>query len=136
MIKHKIVALDSFVKPPPMDFEHDVAVFERTLPNQLPERMANATIVMTAASKVTSEGIESAPNLQLIICTGVGSDHIDKHAARKHGVTVCNVPAQNTESVSEHAFVLYYGLRRKLVEMHQLTLNGEILVSGIITYKV
>ena len=38
---------------------------------------------------------------------------------------VCRVPAQNTDSVSEHAFALYYAIRRRIVEMHNIAMDGK-----------
>lgn len=49
---------------------------------------------------------------------------MDKEAAREHGVTICNVPSQNTDSVSQHGFALYFAVRRKVVELHQLMMEG------------
>ena len=123
--KHKIVAVDSWVKPPPMSFEYEQCQYQSTSPEDLPERVKDATIVITSATRVTRAGIESAPNLELIACNGTGTDHVDKEAAQEHGVAVCRVPAQNTDSVSEHAFALYYAIRRRVVEMHNLTMDGE-----------
>ncbi|GAB1729519.1 hypothetical protein NU195Hw_g154t1 [Hortaea werneckii] len=125
MVKHTIVALDDFWVSPPPDFDHEIIEYPTTGPDQLVERMKPATIITTAAMKVTRAGIEAAENLQLIVCTGTGSDHIDKVAARERGVTVCNVPAQNTDSVAEHAFALYYALRRHVVELHHVAASGD-----------
>jgi len=49
---------------------------------------------------------------------------VDKEAAREHGITICNVPSQNTDSVSQHGFALYFAVRRKVVELHQLMMEG------------
>ena len=35
------------------------------------------------------------------------------------------VPAQNVDSVSEHAIALYYGIRRHILEMHAMTMDGQ-----------
>lgn len=52
-------------------------------------------------------------------------DHVDKDAIRERNITLCRVPAQNTASVTEHAFALYYALRRRLIPLHQMTIGGE-----------
>ena len=122
--KPYIVALDSWVEPPKLSFEYDSETYPSTTPEQLPERMKNATIVIVSGTKVTRKGIESAPKLQLVACNGTGTDHIDKVALRDHGVSLCHVPAQNTDSVSEHAFALYYSLRRRIMQMHHAVADG------------
>ena len=125
MQKHKIVAVDGWVKPPPMDFDHDFIQYENTSPDELPERVKDATIIIVSPTRITRKAIENAPRLQLIAYNGTGTDHIDIEAARERGVAVCRVPAQNTDSVSEHAFALYYGIRRHLVEMNGIAMDGR-----------
>lgn len=122
--RHNIIALDNWVKPPQLSFDHDSAHYSGTSVAELPERMKDATVIIVSGTKVTREGIEKAPHLQLIACNGTGTDHVDKEAAREHGVAVCRVPAQNADSVSEHAFALYYSIRRRIVEMHNITMDG------------
>lgn len=124
--KHKVLALDSLVRPPPFSFDHELVQYENTSPTQALERIKDATIVLTSPTAITRAVIEAAPNLELIACNGTGTDHIDKEAARERGVTVCRVPAQNTDSVAEHAFALYFSLRRRVVEMHNIAMDGKI----------
>ena len=123
--KHKIVALDSWVQPPKCDFDHDIVQYLNTTAAELPERIKDATIVITSAIAISRKSIESAPNLELVACNGTGTDHIDKDAIREKGISLCRVPAQNTDSVSEHAFALYYAIRRRIVEMHAIAMDGK-----------
>ncbi|KAF2716905.1 hypothetical protein K431DRAFT_234337 [Polychaeton citri CBS 116435] len=124
--KHKLVAIDSCIVPPQVDFECETIIYDATSPEELPDRIKDATMITTGLAKVTRTDIEAASRLQLISACGTGSDHIDKKAAHEKGITVCHIPAQNTESVSEHALALYYSLRRRIGEMHDLTLSGTI----------
>ena len=130
--RHKVVALDNWVTPPQFSFDHDVTHYANTRLEELPERMKDATIVIVSGTRLDRAGIESAPKLQLISCNGVGLDHIDKDPIRERGLTLCNVPAQNTDSVSEHAFALYYAARRHIVEMHAVAMDGETWASNSI----
>lgn len=123
--KHNIVALDSWVKPPDFDLSYEFTQHESTSLEELPERIKDATIIIISGTKINRAGIENAPNLELIACNGVGTDHIDKETAQQRGVSVCRVPAQNTESVSEHALALYYSIRRRVVEMHSIAMDGK-----------
>lgn len=124
MSKHKVVAVDSWVKPPALDFEHEFVQYPNTTPSELPSRIHDATIIICSSTRITAEAIKQAPRLQLISCNGVGTDHVDKDAVREKGISLSRVPAQNTDSVSEHAFALYYALRRKALEMHALAMDG------------
>jgi glycerate dehydrogenase len=119
--QHHVVCIDTWVKPPELAFDHRITQYDTTLPEQLPERIKDATIVVTSAAKVTRAGIEAAPNLQLVTCNSTGTDQVDRDALRDHNITLCHVPAQNTESVSEHAFALYYAIRRQMVTLDAIT---------------
>jgi glycerate dehydrogenase len=125
-LKHNVVALDSWVKPPAFDIDHDLYLHNTTDPTEIASLVRDATIIIVSMVPVSRATIEAAPNLQLIACNGTGTDHVDKVAAREHGVAVCHVPAQNTESVSEHAFALFFALRRQILPMHTLTIDGGV----------
>ena len=123
--RHKVVAVDNWVQAPQLAFDHDFTQYEHTYPDEFSDHVKDATIAITSGTPWTRAGIESAPNLELISCNGVGTDHVDKEAVRERGITVCHVPAQNKDSVSEHAFALYYAIRRHIVEMHAITMSGQ-----------
>jgi len=59
-----------------------------------------------------------------VAVNGTGTDHIDKVALRERGIWLCHVPAQNTDSVSEHAFALFFAVRRQIVPMHSKVMDG------------
>lgn len=128
--KHHVVALDSWVEPPELDFEHELTQYPSTNPDELAERMKDATIVVISNTRMTSAGIANAPKLQLIACNSTGTDHVDKEAVRKHGVSLCRVPAQNTDSVSEHAFALHYAVRRQIISLHDIAIGGASWPTG------
>jgi hypothetical protein len=50
---------------------------------------------------------------------------IDLDACKARGVTVSNVPAASNEAVAEHAIALYFAVRRNVVQMHEMTMQGE-----------
>ena len=126
--RHKIVAIDGWVKPlPEFSFEHEAVQYDTTTLDELPERIRDATIVITSATMVSRAGIDTATNLQLVAFNGTGWDAVDKDAVRERGISVSHVPAQNTDSVSEHAFALYYAIRRHIVDMHNIAMDGKTL---------
>ena len=55
------------------------------------------------------------PGCKCIIRAGVGFNNVDRAAAAKHGVIVCNVPDYGTEEVADHAMMLLLALARKLL---------------------
>lgn len=127
-MKHKIVRLDALIPSPSLaGLDHEwIGEYSQTPPDNLIERIKDATIVINSTTKVPRAAIEAAPNLRMWAATGVGTDNLDKDALRDKGVTLCNVPAQNTDSVCGHAFALYFALRRKVQRMHNLAMDGTI----------
>lgn len=124
--KHNIVVLDDCFAPcGQFDFDYVITYYSSTEPHQLPARIKDATIIIVTDTRVTREGILAAQRLQLVAANGTGTDRIDKTALRELGIGLCNLPAQTTESVAEHALALYYGLRRNLLEMHAITMAGK-----------
>ena len=122
--KHHVVVLDDWYVPLPMtSFEYTIDQYSQSTVAQIAERIKDATIVMTSPTPVTRAAIETAPNLQLVACFGAGTDKVDMDAVRERGITVCRVPGQNSDSVAEHGFALYYAIRRHVVQMNQFTMD-------------
>lgn len=123
--KLQVVALDDWVPPPTFAFDHEFVQHQFTPPDKVLDRIQDATVVIISGTLIAPSDIEKASRLQLISANGTGTDHVPKDAIRQKGISLCRVPAQNTESVSEHALAMYYGLRRRLVDLHYLAMDGE-----------
>lgn len=81
-------------------------LFESTAPDQVVERAAGASIVITNKVKLNRDVIEALPKLRLICVLATGFDIIDIAAARQRGITVCNVPGYSTASTAQLAISL------------------------------
>lgn len=69
----------------------NLAAFAATV---LDQNLKDATVVITTPfhpAYMTRERIEASPALKLILTAGIGSDHIDLHAAADNGLTVAEV---------------------------------------------
>lgn len=73
-----------------------------------------AECFIAPVAPITREVFEAVPELCLITVSGVGVDHIDLEAAKKHRVWVANVPDANVEEVAAHAFAMCLSLIRNL----------------------
>lgn len=82
-------------------------------------------------SPVTAEIITKLPKLKLIAAMSTGYDHIDLAAAKKHGVSVSNVPSYGENTVAEHAFALILGLTRKLFQSVKRVKEGRYDFHGL-----
>uniref|UniRef100_A0A7I4B448 Formate dehydrogenase, mitochondrial n=1 Tax=Physcomitrium patens TaxID=3218 RepID=A0A7I4B448_PHYPA len=72
--------------------------------SELDKELADAHILITTPfhpAYMTKERLAKAKNLELLVTAGVGSDHIDLHAAAEKGLTVSEVTGSNVTSVAE-----------------------------------
>ena len=84
----------------------DVTLYERSVPDQVIDRIGDAEIVMLNKAVVTAEAFEKCPNIKFISVIGTGYNVVDVEAARAHGVPVSNVPSYGTEAIAQHAIAL------------------------------
>jgi D-3-phosphoglycerate dehydrogenase len=64
--------------------------------------------------KIMADALEGNKRLKAIVRAGVGTDNIDKDAAKRLGIIVMNTPAGNTISTAEHCITLMLALSRKV----------------------
>jgi phosphoglycerate dehydrogenase-like enzyme len=75
--------------------------------------------LMIMRHAVSAADIARFPRLRAIVRMGVGYDRIDREAAARRNVLVCNVPDYGTTEVADHAMALVLALRRGVVFYHE-----------------
>ncbi|KQQ27844.1 phosphoglycerate dehydrogenase [Frondihabitans sp. Leaf304] len=85
---------------------------------------ANA-ILVRSATKVDSEAIAAAPNLQVVARAGVGLDNVDIKAATNAGVMVVNAPTSNIISAAELTVGHILSLARHIPAAHSALAQGQ-----------
>lgn len=128
--KEHIVCLDTHVGLPPFNIPATTTYYASTSPNEVASRIATATVLITTAVKLHRDVIMSAPKLRLVTAMGTGYDHVDLAACKERGITVCNVPAQNIDSVSEHAIAIYFAVKRQIERMGVFVRDGTSWAKG------
>ncbi len=84
----------------------DLAIWPGTPPELVAERTADADVVVTNKVRLDADAIDSNPSLGLVCVLATGFDVVDIDAARRAGVTVCNVPGYATASTAQLAIAL------------------------------
>ena len=103
----------------------DLVVYDRTLPDQVPERCKEAAIILTNKVPIDRNTILQLPLLKLIHVTATGYNVVDTVAAKEKNILVCNVPAYGTSSVAQHAIALLLELTNH-VGLHAISVaEGE-----------
>lgn len=93
--------------------------------SEIPERIAEADIVLLNKVKLSRAKLGAAPGLRLIVLAATGTDNIDLKAAKELGIAVCNVRGYCTASVAQHAWALILGLTQHLSGWHRLAVDGS-----------
>lgn len=111
----------------PEPYTYTKTVYQKTSLSDLHARIHDASILVFSALKMDAVTLspEVTPHLKYIVLVATGTDCVDLEICKKRGIVVSNCPNANIESVSEHAIGLYFATRRKMVDMHSLTMAGE-----------
>jgi glycerate dehydrogenase len=83
-----------------------ITYYDRTPKDQIAARLADADATLSNKVPVSAEVMAACPQLKYIGVTASGYNIIDLEAAKKHGVTVTNVPGYSTQSVAQTVFAL------------------------------
>ena len=84
----------------------ELLLHDRTLPDQILARCAEADIVVTNKAPLTRQTIEQLPKLRFIAVTATGYNIVDVAAASARGIVVSNVPEYGTDTVAQYTFAL------------------------------
>lgn len=89
-------------------------------------RLGQAHVALIRSkTKATREWLAQATNLKLIIRGGVGTDNIDKTAAKERGIRVANTPKASAIAVAELTFAMMLAVPNQLVRAHNSMVKGE-----------
>lgn len=121
----KIVVLDGYTTNPgdlawtELEKLGDVEVYPWTEQHEVQERLKGAAAAITNKVAITEELLSKLPDLKYIGILATGMDHVDLEAAKRHGVTVTNVPVYASNYVSQLAFALILELCYKINDHHR-----------------
>ena len=115
----KIVFLDAITIGSDIDLSDfetlgEVVKYGFTTPEETPERVADADIIITNKAPINEQTIRNAKNLKLVCVTATGTNNLDKPYLEKRRIAWRNVPAYSTEIVAQHTFALLLYLMEKL----------------------
>lgn len=82
----------------------------------LADALAGRQAVVVRSTRIDEAAIEAAPDLQLIVRAGAGTNTIDVGAATVNSVTVCNTPGRNAVAVAELTMALILAIDRNIAD--------------------
>ena len=74
--------------------------------------VADVDALIIRSDKVTSDVIEAAKNLKIVVRAGAGYDNVDLEAASARKIVVMNTPGQNSNAVAELAVAMMIYMAR------------------------
>lgn len=105
---------------------HEVVLLEKYAEaKDLIDAVSDVEAMIIRSDKVTSEVLDAAKKLKIVVRAGAGFDNVDLAAATAHGVVVENTPGQNANAVAELAIALMIFMSR-----NQFTPVSGIEVQG------
>jgi len=111
-------------------FDHTLALFDSTPPDQVAARIADADIVVVNKVRLDAALLAAAPRLRLVAVAATGTDPIDIAACAERGIAVSNIRDYALHAVPEHTFALIFALRRSILAYHQAVRDGRWQQSG------
>lgn len=84
----------------------ELAVYDRTRPDQTVERIGPAEIVITNKTVINRAVLDACPSIRYIGVLATGYNVVDCQAAAERGIPVCNIPAYGTDAVAQYTFAL------------------------------
>lgn len=120
-IERKTISAD-FRRPA---FRHEWIEYAESTAEQVPERVRNASIIISNKLSLGEAQLSQAADVKLIAIAATGSDCVDLDYCRSRGIMVCNVRGYAANSVSEHVLMLILALRRNLAAYRQDVAEGK-----------
>ena len=112
----------SFRRP---NFDHEWIEYPESAAEQVPERIRDATVIISNKLSLGEIQLSQAPQVKLIAIAATGSDCVDLEYCRTRGITVCNVRGYAANSVPEHVLMLILALRRNLLAYRHDVQEGK-----------
>ncbi|MGZ3822372.1 MAG: 2-hydroxyacid dehydrogenase [Mucilaginibacter sp.] len=99
--------------------KHDITLISNALgPDTAVYAEGKEAVIVFTNDDLSAFVIEKLANLgvKYIVTRSVGTDHIDKESAAKHGIRLSNVPSYSPQAIAEHTVALSFALNRQLLK--------------------
>ena len=127
----KIVILDAFASNPgdlswkELEKFGKLTVYDRTAPDEVAQRIEGAQIVLLNKAPLCASVLENAKDLRMVGVLATGYNIVDTEAAKRCGVTVCNVPGYSTAAVAQMTMALLLECTQQVGLHNNAVHNGQ-----------
>ena len=137
----KIVFLDAKTLGDDIDYTQfeqlgEVVKYPFSSSEEVPERAADADVLIVNKVLVNENTVGSARNLKLVCVTATGTNNLDKDYLAERGIEWRNVAGYSTESVAQHTFAILFYLMENLRYYDDYVKEGRYINDRIFTHFV
>ena len=111
-----------------------VVMYGFSTPEEVPERVADADVIILNKVPVNERTVGNARNLKLVCVTATGTDNLDKEYLEKRGIAWRNVAGYSTDSVAQHTFAMLFYLYEKLAYYDDYVKSGRYIGDKTFTH--
>lgn len=101
---------------------------------QVPERVADADVIITNKVLMNEETLGNAKDLKLVCLTATGTNNLDMDFLASRNISWRNVAAYSTDSVSQHTFAMLLYLMEKLSYFDDYVKHENYVDDAIFTH--
>lgn len=112
----------------------EVVKYGFSAPEEIPERVKDADVLIINKIEINEQTIGTAQNLKLVCVTATGTNNLDKEYLAKRGIAWRNVAGYSTESVTQHTFALLFYLLEKMRYYDDYVKDEKYVNDTIITH--
>jgi len=125
----RVPFLDAASMSVPLSFPDKAGIDYRPYPStradQVIERCAESSVVITNKVALNADTLAALPDLKRVCVAATGVDCVDAEAAERHGVQVLNVKGYSTDSVAEHVIAMVMQLLRGSADSARAAVDGR-----------
>ena len=112
----------------------EVVRYPYSSPEQVPERVTDADVLIVNKVPVNEKTIYTAKNLKLVCVAATGTNNLDKDYLASRNIEWRNVAGYSTESVAQHTFAMAFYLLEKLRYYDEYTGSGKYVNDILFTH--
>ncbi len=103
----------------------DVTLYPKTSPEEMPERIKDADIIIANKLPMCAQTLDGTQRLKLVCLTATGINNLDGDYLISRGIRACNVAGYSTGAVAQHTFALLFYLWEKLRYYDDYVKSGD-----------
>lgn len=112
----------------------EVVKYSFSQPEEVPERTADADVLIVNKIRIDEAAVGRADHLKLVCVTATGTNNLDKDYLERRGIAWRNVADYSTQSVAQHTFAMLFFLLEKLRYYDDYVKEGRYINDTVFTH--